>query len=612
MHFRRAECLAEAGEADAALAALEQSVGSGLYNARELERSPHLAALRERDAFKELVAEVKGAILHTAPVVAFRHAYPWTPSGERAADGKGVRYLLSTMLAVTSGRGDSVDEAIACLRRSAKADGLLPEGTFYFARSEDPRSTARDWLFPSAVAALHAMGMQAEIVESALPTNRPDVAGATVGAGKFDWAASGSVFLPGAVCDNFTSYGGVLAEKGEETPLTEFLRHGAAGSCGTVDEPFALAQKFPSPFLHAYYAAGCSLAEAFYQAVAAPYQLLIVGDPLCAPWAKRPALSLEGIEPGAEIQGRFEMRPRVTGLGERAAAYYELYIDGVRRALFAPGQTPSADSAQLADGIHEVALVVVLDDAVETRGRVVASVRVNNKGRWVTLKEVKRTTLAWDEPLMVEASAPGAKGILLLHNQRIVGTIAGESGRDEINLRTVGQGPVRIQTLAVMDEQRADTVFGPAIELEVIPPPLSPAVAMGEAERLAPGLSLSLDGAAPVVVAETWRGDWLRESGASGKAFSLEGIFEVPAAGVYQFQVRGNFSPDLFVDGKAVGRPEAGYWRFFPVALAQGAHRLRVSGVAPEKDAELKIRFGGEGTHSLGAETFMHQAEAER
>jgi len=610
IHFRHAECRAAAGEADAALAALAKSVDRGFHNARAVQHSPHLVPLRERAEFKELLAKMEAVVVKPALVAAFRHAYAWTPSGKRAADGKGDRYLLSTMLAVTSGRGNSVDEAITCLRRSAKADAASPEGTFYFARNEDDRSTVRDGLYPSAVSALHAMGMQAEIVEGELPTNRPDVLGATLGTASFDWPGSDSVILPGAICDNFTRYGGVLAEKGEETPLTDFLRFGAAGACGTVAEPLAVPQKFPSPFLHAYYAAGCCLAEAFYQAVAAPYQLLVVGDPLCAPWAERPTLSLEGLEPGAEIKGRFEMRPVITGLGEREAAYYELYIDGARRAIFPSGQTPAADSSQLADGFHEIALVAVLDDAVETRGWVRVPVRVNNKGRSVTVRETKRAAVAWDEPLVVRASAPGAKGILLLHNRRILGTIPGEAGMAELDLRAVGQGLAGIRTIAVMDENRTDTIFGPTIELEVVPPPLSPAIAAMDTEALAPGLILTMEeGEPPVTIAETWAGDWLGKSGAAGKAFSLEGLFEVPADGVYQFQVRGNFSPELSVDGETVGRPEPGYWRFYPVALAKGMHRVRVLGVAPADHPDLKIRFGGKGTHSLGKDRFFHTVE---
>ena len=85
-----------------------------------------------------------------------------------------------------------------------------------------------------------------------------------------------------------------MSEGAGQTPLSEFLRYGAAGSSGTVTEPFAIAEKFPSPMIQVHYARGCTLAEAFYQSVHGPYQLLIVGDPLCRPWADIPQVSVAG------------------------------------------------------------------------------------------------------------------------------------------------------------------------------------------------------------------------------------------------------------------------------------------------------------------------------
>jgi len=55
-----------------------------------------------------------------------------------------------------------------------------------------------------------------------------------------------------------------------QTPLTEFLRFGAAGASGTVTEPYAIPAKFPDPFVHVHYVAGCCLAESFYQSITGP------------------------------------------------------------------------------------------------------------------------------------------------------------------------------------------------------------------------------------------------------------------------------------------------------------------------------------------------------
>ena len=186
------------------------------------------------------------------------------------------------MLSVTSGRGLSVREAIEHLRRSAAADSTFPGGSVYLMDNSDIRAGTRRPMFEPTVKLLQGLGVRAEIVQGTLPQGREDVMGLVAGSAGFDWTSSQSRILPGAICEHLTSFGGMMQENAGQTPLTEFLRHGAVLSSGTVTEPYAIAAKFPLPFLHAYYAQGCSAAEAFYQSLSGPYQLLIVGDPLCA------------------------------------------------------------------------------------------------------------------------------------------------------------------------------------------------------------------------------------------------------------------------------------------------------------------------------------------
>jgi hypothetical protein len=70
--------------------------------------------------------------------------------------------------------------------------------------------------------------------------------------------------------------------------LLVFLNAGASGSYGTVVEPCNYIQKFPSPQDYFYQARGFSLAECYYMSLANPYQGLIVGEPLAAPFARPP------------------------------------------------------------------------------------------------------------------------------------------------------------------------------------------------------------------------------------------------------------------------------------------------------------------------------------
>lgn len=99
-----------------------------------------------------------------------------------------------------------------------------------------------------------------------------------------DIASNG--YLPGAVADHLTSSGGVLPDGGGQMPATAWLRAGATGSYGTVEEPCNHVQKFPrASVLMKHYARGNTLIEAYWKSVQWPGQGLFLGDPLARPWA---------------------------------------------------------------------------------------------------------------------------------------------------------------------------------------------------------------------------------------------------------------------------------------------------------------------------------------
>jgi uncharacterized protein (TIGR03790 family) len=69
-------------------------------------------------------------------------------------------------------------------------------------------------------------------------------------------------------------------------PATAWLKAGATGSYGTVEEPCNYLEKFPvASVMSARYAAGETLIEAYWKSVRWPGQGLFVGDPLARPWA---------------------------------------------------------------------------------------------------------------------------------------------------------------------------------------------------------------------------------------------------------------------------------------------------------------------------------------
>ena len=62
------------------------------------------------------------------------------------------------------------------------------------------------------------------------------------------------MFFPVRYATISLSMGGIMLPEEGQSPLSEFLRHGAAGASGTVVEPLTLLQaKFPLASMHLHY-----------------------------------------------------------------------------------------------------------------------------------------------------------------------------------------------------------------------------------------------------------------------------------------------------------------------------------------------------------------------
>ena len=620
LQYNLACCLARLERVDDAMQTLEKAAAAGWSDRQHAEADEDLKLLRALAAFPTVLAKMdakkrelmaKQERMEVQPTLGFRSQYVWNERGEKV-DAQGVRYVLSTMLGVTSGRGNSVREAVESLRRSAGADATNPAGTIYFMENKDIRATTRKPAFVAAVHALDGTGVKGEIVNGTLPKGKKDVLGAMVGAAGFNWGSSGSTILPGAICEHLTSFGGMMGETAGQTPLTEFIRHGAAGSSGTVTEPFAIQEKFPFAFLHVHYVRGCSLAEAFYQSVFGPFQLLIVGDPLCQPWAKRLQLEMDGVAGGQSVSGRLAISPRVVGVTDVASIvdHFELFVDGKRKTSQKAGRQFTLDTTELADGWHELRLVAVAAGAIETQSALVLSIVIDNDGNQVTLEQDANESkeVLYGSNLVVRATASGTATIAVTHNARILGTISGRQGTVSIDTRELGLGPVVLLATAKLDGQNCASQ---PLALRVVPPPPLPPVQPGTVTQLADGFELTLGNAPPTVVTETKDAKWLAKlEPPAGERIAIDALFEVPADDVYQFQLSGNSLTAIAVDGQTLwpagtGPAGATSWTAVPVHLAKGLHRFHLDGTVAKSPA-LQVRFGGPGCTSLDGNRFRH------
>jgi len=383
------------------------------------------------------------------PSRGFRAGIAWAPNGQPAKKANlGQRYFLSTMLGVTSGRGNTVKEITSYLNRAALADGRRPRGTIYFVKNGDVRSKTRHECYDEVAQQLRQLGVSAQVIWGRIPEGAHDILGMMVGTANFDLAKADDTILPGAICEHLTSFGGSLKLKEAHTPLTEFLRYGAAGASGTVSEPGAVQAKFPLPSMHIHYVRGCSLAESFYQSIAAPYQLLIVGDPLCQPWASFPTVSVEGVEPDQEVRGTLSITPSSADAPGRRVAVFEIYVDGRLVARSEPGNRLSLDTTRLLDGYHELRVIGVAGDAIATQGRAIVPFVVNNHDRSVELSVVERDDASSSIVVRLFARQPDASQIVMMQNGRKVGQVDGSEGEVQIPSELLGRGVVMFQAIS--------------------------------------------------------------------------------------------------------------------------------------------------------------------
>lgn len=209
-----------------------------------------------------------------------RSIRPWRDHGMR----------LSMLLAASD-----VSQATALIDRGVRSDGTLGRkgalpANVHFVSTSDRVRSVRERLFPPA-GLVPNFGLDVFLDKSDALDKPQRVVMYLTGAEqvrKLDEVQ----FLPGALADHLTSFGGLLDRPTGQMNVLSWLDAGATASYGTTSEPCAHLQKFPHPqALLLFYAQGATAIEAYWKSVAWPQQGLFVGEPLAAPFAPSQALA---------------------------------------------------------------------------------------------------------------------------------------------------------------------------------------------------------------------------------------------------------------------------------------------------------------------------------
>jgi hypothetical protein len=454
LDYLAARFWALAGEPDNALDRLAAAIQHGWRFRSELTEEPAFQSLQDNAEFKKLVARCPNDTFNFTHSRGFDARTFYAPNSLESHDPKfGVSYLLSVMLGYNKKERLRLEESIEVLERSAMADFTRPNGAFLFSKNGNVRSTTRQPNFAIAIERLDKLKFDAREFEGILPRSGEEVVAVMLGTSDFDWKSSGAQFVPGAIGDNLTSMGGMLNNDGQ-TKLTELLRNGACMASGTVTEPYAIQNKFPHPIMHVHYANGLTSAEAFYGSILSPYQLLIMGDPLCQPFATPPKFTVEGFKPNEYVNSQRTLRFQ-TSSDEFTVDPLKMQwlVDGDLKAEsnFAPS-IPISFSAR-ETGAHEWRLIATGPKPLEHKyeqsgwiylGPTSTHLRITGPKDWSPRDGAGLR-------LKVENFPPKRK-IAIRHDWEIISKQDSDRPLFVVNPDKLGFGPVRLQAVVLDDD----------------------------------------------------------------------------------------------------------------------------------------------------------------
>ncbi len=261
----------------------------------------------QNDYFNEAESPVKNpysAWYASGSKILHRKQQP--PSFRRKDVAAGASHDFSNNLfIVQSLDGFDYDDAKAVVTRGKASDGTLPTAEILCMRGEDEARAARDPECELVTRMLKGAGMNATFqdpFDGAL-AGHDVMAYFTGSSDTVKNAIAGNTYAPGAIACNLTSFGaaignffcnadGTQCPGGEsQTSIARFIRAGASGAHGTVNEPYN--NVFPNAGTMLFYTFGYAMGESFlYNQRFLYWQNIHIGDPLATPYAKRPEVQI--------------------------------------------------------------------------------------------------------------------------------------------------------------------------------------------------------------------------------------------------------------------------------------------------------------------------------
>jgi hypothetical protein len=216
--------------------------------------------------------------------------------------------------------------------------------------------------------------------------------------------------------------------------------------------------------LHAYYAQGLSAAEAFYSSLQSPYQLLILGDPICQPYAKPPRVKISGCENGSVISESIKLKLQpIEADSSSDPVQLTWMINGktVLQSNFRPEVEIRLDNNDA--GAQEWRFITKGPKPIESCWESSVWVYAGPPSTHLTLWAPEFCSRSESSKFRVKITqASESKNKLRIrHPWELLDAIPNDQGEFELDLSSLGSGPIRLQPVAL--DEKSNVLFeGPS------------------------------------------------------------------------------------------------------------------------------------------------------
>lgn len=357
--------------------------------------------------------------------------------------------LPSMMLGYIGEKGNDMETVLKCIENGVLARQSGPKHPIEFVQTDDKaRSGPREWQYAAVKAELAKGGIQAVIFTNPPPA-KADLLGVLTGAADVFPASFGS-FAPGAFAEHLTSWSAEFQKP--QTKCTAWLKAGATVTAGMVTEPYNAWPKFPHARFFLHYASGCTAMESFYQSIFSPVQVLLLGDPLSQIAGLPVQINVIGLskEISSSLDAAFVAEARFP---VAVTVLYSALFDGKQVKPIEGNSLIEVPFKEAGDGWHEVRIIAQAVSPVTPGGFMDVPVLINKKGRSLAITGLSDGTSRQIIAKAVPAGKDMPKEIYLLWNGRQLDRKPYAADVElSFNEQTVGEGPHRIQAVAVYED----------------------------------------------------------------------------------------------------------------------------------------------------------------